>query len=165
MRGMVRLRTSLARAASAAAVIGFVAGAPARAHAQSSSGQAAAEALFKQGRDLMATGRYAEACPKLVESQRLDPAPGTLLNLASCYERGGQLASAWVTYKEAASLAQNADQQERAGLARRKAPELEPTLPTLTIAVPAAADRPDLHVKPDDEAIGRPACADAIPVD
>src|SRR5580698_2670520 len=98
------------------------------ARAQSSSDQAAAEALFKQGRDLMASGQYAEACPKLAESERLDPAPGTLLNLATCYERNGQVASAWVTYKEAATVARKADQPERAQLARRKAAELEPKL-------------------------------------
>jgi hypothetical protein len=135
------------------------------ASAQSSSGQVAAEGLFKQGRDLMASGRYAEACPKLVESQRLDPAPGTLLNLATCYEKNGQIASAWVTYKEAASAAQNAEQQERARLARRKAAELEPKLPTLTIVVPPAADRADLQVRRDGEIIGRPGWGTAIPVD
>ena len=88
----------------------------------------------------MAVGHLGEACPKLAESQRLDPATGTMLNLATCYERNGQIASAWVTYKEAATAAQKADQPERAQLARKKAAELEPRLPMLTIVVPAAAD-------------------------
>jgi hypothetical protein len=142
-----------------------IAGGAATAGAQSSGNQAAAEALFKQGRDLMASGHLAEACPKLAESQRLDPGTGTLLNLATCYERNGQVASAWVTYKEAATAAQNADQPERAQLARRKAAELEPKLPTLTIVVPAGADRPDLEIRRDGEAIGRPAWGVPIPVD
>ena len=132
---------------------------------QSSSDQAAAEALFKQGRDLMAAGHLSEACPKLAESQRLDPATGTVLNLATCYERNGQIASAWVTYKEAATAAQNADQPERAQLARKKAAELEPKLPLLTIVVPAAADRPDLQIKRDGETVGRPAWGIPLPVD
>jgi hypothetical protein len=135
------------------------------ARAQSSGDQAAAEALFKQGRDLMASGHLAEACPKLAESQRLDPGTGTLLNLATCYERNGQVASAWVTYKEAATAAQNAEQPERAQLARRKAAELEPKLSMLTIVVPPAADRPDLQIRRDGETIGRPGWGVPIPVD
>jgi hypothetical protein len=153
-----------ARAISLGAMAALASGA-APANAQSSGDQAAAEALFKQGRDLMASGRLAEACPKLAESQRLDPGTGTLLNLATCYERNGQLASAWVTYKEAATAAQNSDQAERAQLARRKAAELEPKLPMLTIVVPASSDRADLQIRRDGEAIGRAAWGVPIPVD
>ncbi len=164
IRRMLRGRRWRARAVSLYAMVA-IAGGAATAGAQSSGNQAAAEALFKQGRDLMASGHLAEACPKLAESQRLDPGTGTLLNLATCYERNGQVASAWVTYKEAATAAQNADQPERAQLARRKAAELEPRLPTLTIVVPAAADRPDLEIRRDGEAIGRPGWGVPIPVD
>jgi hypothetical protein len=153
-----------ARAISLGAIAALASGA-AQASAQSSGDQAAAEALFKQGRDLMASGRLAEACPKLAESQRLDPGTGTLLNLATCYERNGQLASAWVTYKEAATAAQNSDQAERAQLARRKAAELEPKLPLLTIVVPASSDRADLQIRRDGEAVGRAAWGVPIPVD
>lgn len=133
--------------------------------AQGAAGQAAAEALFKQGRDLMAKGQYGEACPKFAESERLDPAPGTLLNLATCYEKGGQIASAWVTYKEAASSARKAGQEDRARMARDKAAQLEPKLPTLTIVVPTAAQRSDLLLKRDGEIVGHAEWGVAIPVD
>ena len=136
-----------------------------RASAQTSSDQAAAEALFKQGRDLMSAGQFGDACPKFAESQHLDPAPGTLLNLATCYERNGQIASAWVTYKEAASVARKADQNDRARLARDKAAELEPRLPTLTIVVPSASERGDLELRRDGEVVGRPEWGVPIPVD
>ena len=53
-------------------------------------GAAAAESLFQEARKLMDAKRYGEACPKLVASHKLAPAVGTLLNLADCYERGGQ---------------------------------------------------------------------------
>lgn len=147
---------------AAALVVGVF---PSTSQGQSSSDQAAAEALFKQGRDLMAAGQYSAACPKFVESQRLDPAPGTLLNLATCYEKNGQIASAWVTFKEAATAAKKADQPERARMARDKAAEIEPNLPTLTIVVPAAADRPDLQIRRDGEVVGRPEWGTPIPVD
>jgi len=147
--------------ASAFVVASFAA----TAQAQTSSDQAAADALFKQGRDLMAAGQYSAACPKFVESERLDPAPGTLLNLATCYEKNGQIASAWVTFKEAATAAKKADQPERARMARDKAAEIEPNLPTLTIVVPAAADRPDLQIRRDGVVVGRPEWSTAIPVD
>src|SRR5262245_37563455 len=50
---------------------------------------AAAEALFREGRQLMDSGAIAQACVKFEESLRLDPALGTMLNLAVCEERAG----------------------------------------------------------------------------
>ena len=147
----MRVTVSIALAAIALAI------APTQAFAQSASDQATAEALFKQARDLIAAGKYSDACPKLAESQRLDPGTGTLLNLATCYEKNGQIASAWVTYKGAVTAAQNANEADRAKLARTRAAALEPTLPTLTIVVLPAADRPDLRVTRDGETVGRVA--------
>ena len=138
---------------------------PASARAQSATDQAAAEVLFKQARDLMAAGNFAAACPKLAESQRIDPGTGTLLNLATCYEKNGQITSAWAMYKNAATAAQNAGEANRARLARARAAALEPTLPTLTVVVPPAVDRPDLQVTRDGEMLGRAAWGTPIPVD
>ena len=65
----------------------------------------AADASLRKGRALMRAGRFHEACDAFEESQRLDPSPSTLLNLASCYEKTDRPATAWVTYREGASAA------------------------------------------------------------
>src|SRR5262249_26584812 len=61
---------------------------------------AAAEALFREGRAAAQKGDWETACPKLRESQRLDPAAGTLLNLADCEEHRGKVATAWQLYRQ-----------------------------------------------------------------
>jgi serine/threonine-protein kinase len=105
------------------------------ARAQDASGKAAAEALFDSGVQLMKAGRFAEACPKLETSQRVDPAVGTLLYLAECYERLGRTASAWATFREAESLARGANQTDRARTAGSRAQRLESELSYLTVSV------------------------------
>jgi len=77
---------------------------PSRAHAQApaseGSSSALAEQLFNQGRDLSKVNNWADACPKFEASLRYDPVLGTRLNLATCYEHVGKLASAWGLYRE-----------------------------------------------------------------
>ena len=60
----------------------------------SAADRSAAQALFEQARDLMKQDKAAEACPKLEESQRLDPGVGTQFNLAECYVKMHRTASA-----------------------------------------------------------------------
>jgi hypothetical protein len=120
------------------------------AHAQSAADKATAEALFDEGKRLMEARRYPEACPKLADSQRLDPGVGTLLNLALCYKNNGQTASAWSTYREAAAQARAAHAEDREQLARGEASALEPTLTRLVIEVsPEAANTPGFEIKRD----------------
>lgn len=96
--------------------------------------RALAEALFDEGRRLAAAGKFAEACPKFERSNAEDPAPGTQLNLASCYEHLGKTASAWATYTAVASAASGA----RATFAQQKADALVPMLAKLTIRASSA---------------------------
>ena len=63
-----------------------------------------AEDMFQQGVELIGKGKWAEAAVKLEESNRLDRAAGTTVNLADCYEHMGKLASAWTLFVEAAAV-------------------------------------------------------------
>src|SRR5262249_2184730 len=138
----------------------------AHAHAQDSQGVAAAETLFQQGRQLMAAGKYAEACPKLLESLRLDPGIGTTLYLAGGYEKNGQTASAWGRFREGADMARSAGQLDRERKARERAQKLEAQLVRLTVTVsPAAASLDGLEVTMDGGPIGKALWGTAVPVD
>ncbi len=109
---------------------------PSKVWAQSTADKAAAEGLFDQGRAAMQTGDFANACPLLERSQHIDPAVGTLLYLAECYEKAGRSASAWATFREAADAADAAHEKDRALLGRKRAERLVPLLSRLTIQVP-----------------------------
>jgi serine/threonine-protein kinase len=137
----------------------------ARTHAQSPSDQAAAEALFKDGRRLYDAGDYVRACPKLAESQRLDPAPGTLINLASCYEKSGRTASAWITFKLAIASSRQKGHDDWAKLAQDRAAALEPKLSRLVLVVPKESDVDGLALKRDGAEVGRAEWGTPIPVD
>lgn len=137
------------------------------AHAQRSvSDKAAAEALFDEGLQLMNDKRYAEACPKLEESQRIDAGIGTLLYLAECYEKTGRTASAWATFREAASAASAAGQSDRARQGKARADRLEGTLSKLTVSV-ATANRSiaGFQVTRSGEAVQAALFDTAMPVD
>ena len=92
---------------------------------------ASAQALFNQGRKLMLEEKWAEACPKLQESQRLNPAGGTLLHLALCREREGRIATAWAIYVDALSQAKRDGRKDRSKIAQERIDALAPKLPRL----------------------------------
>jgi tetratricopeptide (TPR) repeat protein len=96
---------------------------------------AAAQVLFDEARRLSGEGRFAEACDKFAESQRLDPQPGTQLNLADCYEKIGRTASAWAGFVQVAELAAKLEQTQRQHEAERRAKLLKSKLSTLAVEV------------------------------
>ena len=124
---------------------------------------AAAEGLFYESRTLMQAGRYAEACPKLEESMRLDPGIGTQFNLADCNEHIGKIATAWVAFNDAAAQSKLSNQPERESVARKRAAALEPRLPRLAVDVTAAPA--GLEVKRDALVVASSAWGTAVPVD
>jgi hypothetical protein len=100
---------------------------------------ATAEALFRQGRQSMESKNYQDACQKFGESQKLDPAAGTLMNLATCEEKLGRLASAWQHWKEAIDALPPKD--ERIPFARSRVEELEKKLPRLQVTLVTGTDQ------------------------
>jgi hypothetical protein len=134
------------------------------AHAEgNASAQVTAEALFAEGRRLMGDGKANEACPKFADSERLDPSPGTLLNLANCYEKQGRSATAWATYREAVSLGASVGRQDLVAAAERHASSLEPSLSRVSVTASAAVD--GLSVALDGLPIGSASWGLPLPVD
>jgi hypothetical protein len=135
------------------------------AHAQPA---AQAEALFRQGRELVAAGKLAEACEAFAGSQKLDPAVTTLLNLADCEEKRGHLASAWGDFVEAGRQtreARDADGQKLHQVATEHAAKLEPRVPKLTIAVSAKSRIEHLEVLRDGAVVDASTWNLPLPID
>ncbi len=124
--------------------------------------KATAQALFEEGRALMAKGDFAAACPKLEESQKQDPGMGTQFRLAECYEGLGRTATAWANYLEVADLAKAAGQDQRELVARERATKLFPSLARLEVSAPTTEG---LVVKRDGVVLGAAQLGVALPVD
>lgn len=124
-----------------------------------------AETLFQEGKRLMDAKRYGEACPKLAESQRLDPGTGTLILLAACHEREGKLASAWGEYVEAEAQSTQAGRKDRVKVARDGVTRVAPLLSRVTVVVDARAKVPGLVVTLDGNELAEPTWGVATPVD
>lgn len=90
-----------------------------------------ADALFKMARDASKRGDHETACRLFKESHALDPALGTLHNIARCEEDLGHVASAVQRYREV--IAQAAPGSERAEYAIKRLRLLEPKVPELRL--------------------------------
>ncbi len=159
-------RTASRWAVAGVALLGSIVASSDVAHAQpSASDKTVAESLFRDGRELMDQGRIPEACRKLEESQRLDPALGTLLNMAVCHEREGKIATAWAEFNEAMVEARHEGRQDRYDFASDHVKSIEPNLPRLNIQVPREVRVPGLVVMRGDTPLGDGAWNTGLPVD
>jgi hypothetical protein len=105
---------------------------PGRASAQTGT---LAESLFRDARVAMRAGDAEGACPLFAESYRLDPAHGTLFNLAVCEEERGRLASAWAAFRKLVDVAPFED--ERVVEASARLLSLEARVPRLRVVLSA----------------------------
>ncbi len=145
------------------ALVSCVAFDAASARAEGAAELATAEALFDEGKRLMETGDYSQACPKLAASLRVDTGIGTMLYLADCYVHLGQTASAWGQFREAAAMAASR-RDAREDLARERALQLEPQLSKWVISV-SRSDAPGMVVRRDGQLLDRAVWTTPVPVD
>jgi hypothetical protein len=124
--------------------------------------EAAAEALFRSGRKAAAAGDHAAACERFGESQRLQPATGTLLNLAICEEQLGRLVHAWQHYH--AVLDSLPADDARRDIARARLSELDARLPRFVIEKRPGAP-PDTRVRLSGVVLGAESFGVPIPID
>lgn len=126
---------------------------------------ALAQVLFEEGRELIARGRTEEACAKFAESNRLDPATGTLLNLAVCNESRGKTATAWEQFRAAEAASQYDRRDDRVRFAREHIAKLEPRLSRVSLRVPEAQQVPGLQITLDGVQLQQAAWNVATPID
>lgn len=135
------------------------------AEGKSAAVTAMAEALFKEGKRLLAERHVAEACRKFESSYRIDPAPGTLLNLATCHEQEGKLATAWGEFNESLQVAKKTNRADRVKIAREHISAIEPLLARFVVVVPEGASKLGLVVEMDGVPLEEGAWGTAIPID
>jgi hypothetical protein len=123
---------------------------------------AAAEALFRTAREAMASGDYASACVRFAESHRLDPAAGTLLNLAQCEEKLGKVATARAHAVEALERLPKDD--FRIPFAQKMIASLEKRSPSVTVRLKDPSN-PEVHVERDGVVLGVGSFGVALPTD
>jgi hypothetical protein len=143
----------------------FAAFAPSAAAQTVDTDRQIAQQLFDDGRALLEARRYAEACPKFAESQRLDPGGGTLVNLALCHELEGKTATAWSEFRDALGQAVKDDRKDREELARSHIADLAPKLMRIVVEVPERLAARDPEINLDRSRLPDAAWNTPIPVD
>ncbi len=121
--------------------------------------------LDAEGTALMQEHRYAEACPKLAESERLAPGSGVLMRLGLCDEQLGKTASAWAAFREAAARAQRSGDEALRQLATKRADGLAPRVPRMVVLLPPGSERAPVLLTYDGTPLDRSAVGAEIPVD
>ena len=132
--------------------------------AQTNASDAAiAQSLFDEGRKLMNEKKFPEACPRLERSYKLDPAPGTLLNLAVCHEMIGKTATAWNEFRDTVTIAKRENRSDRLTFAQQHLKGLDGKISTLTVTDQAREN--GLEWRLDGVKVGVESFGIALPID
>jgi serine/threonine-protein kinase len=137
---------------------------PARADG-STTDAAAGGALFGEARELMAQGKYAEACAKLDAAKSLLPSAGTFLTLGDCFEKNGQTASAFGAFLEGMLFARKTGDHDREAEGRRRAALLEPRLSKLALQLAPGDRGAGFVLHQNGRAIPEATWGSAVPID
>ena len=122
----------------------------------------AAEVLFREGRAAFDRGDFKTARARFAESQRLDPAAGTLLNLAMAEARLADVTRAWEHAKAAVDSLPPGD--DRVAIARALYAELDHRVPRLRIVL-AEGSPTGARVLRDDVELREGSLGVVLPVD
>ncbi len=134
------------------------------AHAARAEGESA-DSLFQEGLKLFDAGKTHEACERFQASYKLDPALGTLQNLATCHEQDGKTARAYSEWLDLEALASKAGpgQKAREILGKNKAAALAKKLSKIEIHLPPTANVVEIRV--DDVPLDKARWSAPIPFD
>jgi hypothetical protein len=135
------------------------------ASAQALDRPAQAAVFFDEAKTMMDSGNFAEACPKLAESESLDPQVGTMLNLALCYEALGKTASGCLMWRDAAVAAARKLQSDREKLARDRAEKVCSRAPQIAVDVAPQSGRGHVEVTINDVLLPRERWGTSQPFD
>jgi len=125
------MRGPASRIFVAAVALSLVSAVVRPASADAPNAAAAADSLFREGRTAAARGDWDSAAKRFAESQRLSPAPGTLLNLALAEEHLGRALAAWEHAR--ALLDQLPPADDRRAIAQALFERLDKRVPRLTL--------------------------------
>lgn len=128
---------------------------------------AAADALYRQGRELIKAGKWKEGCAKFDGSMALVARASTLINVARCHEHDGKLARALAMYQRSLILNRETlgDQRRRdlQAVAEKAIVALEPRVPRLLIRLGRAPS--GTRVVKDGQELPTAILGEALPVD
>ncbi len=116
---------------------------------------ARANALFDEGKQLQKDGKIAEACERYLESYRLSPRGGTLLNAGLCHEQEGKLLVARRELRDALALAKRDGRSDREPVAAEHLTAVEAKLSWARIVPPKNAEPSLVEIRVDDAPIPR----------
>ncbi|MFT3769121.1 MAG: hypothetical protein QM820_27080 [Minicystis sp.] len=123
-----------------------------------------AQVLYDAGLKQLDAKNYKDACPKFLESRRLDNTKiASLIALAKCHDQAGQTASAWARYRELTVEFKKLGNADGEKAATRRADELEKVLSKLQINT--TTDIPGLIVRRDGNDVSKAELGGPVNVD